>query len=64
MQLSETVKLYPTAYQKNLITQTMAEYIDGMAPHTRDFSRELGGRCHQDLKGQYGKVAVFKTPGN
>jgi IS605 OrfB family transposase len=28
MHLSETVKLYPTAYQKNLITQTMAEYID------------------------------------
>lgn len=28
MQLSETVRLYPTEYQKNLITQTMAEYID------------------------------------
>ena len=28
MQLSETVKVYPTEYQKNLITQTMAEYIN------------------------------------
>ena len=28
MQLSETVKVYPTEYQKNLITQTMTEYID------------------------------------
>jgi IS605 OrfB family transposase len=28
MQLSETVKLYPTGYQKNLISQTMTEYID------------------------------------
>ncbi len=28
MQLSETVKLYPTEYQKALIIQTMAEYID------------------------------------
>ena len=27
MQLSETVKLYPTEYQKNLIAQTMTEYI-------------------------------------
>ena len=27
MQLSETVKVYPTEYQKNLITQTMTEYI-------------------------------------
>ena len=28
MQLSETIKLYPTKYQKVLITQTMTEYID------------------------------------
>lgn len=28
MQLSETVKLYPTKYQKALITQAMAEYIN------------------------------------
>ena len=28
MQLSETVKVYPTEYQKTLITQTMTEYID------------------------------------
>ena len=28
MQLSETVKVYPTEYQKNIITQTMTEYID------------------------------------
>lgn len=28
MHLSETVKLYPTGYQKNLITQTMTGYID------------------------------------
>ena len=28
MQLSETVKVYPTEYQKNLITETMAEYIN------------------------------------
>lgn len=28
MQLSETVKLYPTKYQKGLILQTMNEYID------------------------------------
>lgn len=28
MQLSETVKVYPTEYQKNLITQTMTEYIN------------------------------------
>lgn len=28
MQLSETVKIYPTKYQKALITQTMTEYID------------------------------------
>ena len=28
MQLSETVKVYPTEYQKSLITQTMKEYID------------------------------------
>ena len=28
MQLSETMKVYPTEYQKNLITQTMAEYIE------------------------------------
>lgn len=28
MQLSETVKIYPTAYQKTLITQTMTEYIE------------------------------------
>lgn len=28
MQLSETVKLYPTEYQKTLITQTMTEYIN------------------------------------
>lgn len=28
MQLSETIKLYPTKYQKTLITQTMTEYID------------------------------------
>lgn len=28
MQLSETVKLYPTEYQNTLITQTMSEYID------------------------------------
>lgn len=28
MQLSETVKVYPTEYQKALITQTMTEYID------------------------------------
>ena len=27
MQLSETVKVYPTEYQKNIITQTMTEYI-------------------------------------
>ena len=27
MQLSETVKVYPTEYQKNLIVQTMTEYI-------------------------------------
>lgn len=27
MQLSETLKLYPTKYQKNIITQTMTEYI-------------------------------------
>ena len=27
MQLSETVKVYPTEYQKNLITETMTEYI-------------------------------------
>ena len=28
MQLSETVKVYPTEYQKSLITQAMKEYID------------------------------------
>ena len=28
MQLSETVKLYPTKYQKTLITQAMTEYIN------------------------------------
>ena len=28
MQLSETIKLYPTKYQKALIEQTMSEYID------------------------------------
>ena len=28
MQLSETVKVYPTEYQKTLIVQTMTEYID------------------------------------
>lgn len=28
MQLSETVKVYPTEYQKSLITQTMKEYLD------------------------------------
>lgn len=28
MQLSETVKVYPTEYQKNLITKTMTEYIN------------------------------------
>lgn len=28
MQLSETIKLYPTEYQKTLISQTMAEYIN------------------------------------
>lgn len=28
MQLSETVKVYPTEYQKTLITQTMTEYIN------------------------------------
>ena len=28
MQLSETVKVYPTEYQKDLIIQTMAEYIE------------------------------------
>ncbi len=28
MQLSETVKVYPTGYQKDLITQTMTEYIE------------------------------------
>lgn len=28
MQLSETVKIYPTEYQKTLITETMTEYID------------------------------------
>ena len=28
MQLSETVKIYPTEYQKNLIIQTMTEYIN------------------------------------
>ena len=28
MQLSETVKLYPTEYQKDLIAQAMAEYIN------------------------------------
>ena len=28
MRLSETIKLYPTEYQKTLITQTMTEYID------------------------------------
>lgn len=28
MQLSETVKIYPTEYQKTLIMQTMTEYID------------------------------------
>lgn len=28
MQLSETVKIYPTEYQKTLIIQTMTEYID------------------------------------
>lgn len=28
MQLSETVKVYPTEYQKTLIAQTMTEYID------------------------------------
>lgn len=28
MQLSETVKVYPTEYQKTLITQTITEYID------------------------------------
>ena len=28
MQLSETVKLYPTAYEKELILHTMKEYID------------------------------------
>ena len=28
MQLSETVKVYPTEYQKILITQTMTEYIN------------------------------------
>ena len=27
MQLSETVKIYPTEYQKHLITRTMSEYI-------------------------------------
>ena len=27
MQLSETVKIYPTEYQKTLIFQTMTEYI-------------------------------------
>ena len=27
MQLSETVKLFPTSYQKALIATTMAEYI-------------------------------------
>lgn len=27
MQLSETIKLYPTEYQKALITETVAEYI-------------------------------------
>lgn len=28
MQLSETVKIYPTEYQRTLIAQTMTEYID------------------------------------
>lgn len=28
MQLSETVKVYPTEYQKTLITETMTEYIE------------------------------------
>lgn len=41
MQLSETVKVYPTKYQKILITQTMTEYI-----HTvnRLVSDAVGGR--------------------
>ena len=30
MQLSETVKVYPTEYQKILITQTMTEYINAV----------------------------------
>ena len=28
MQLSETIKLYPTKYQKDLIVDAMAEYIE------------------------------------
>ena len=28
MQLSETVKLYPTEYQESLITKTMSEYVN------------------------------------
>ena len=30
MQLSETVKIYPTEYQKTLISQTMTEYIEAV----------------------------------
>lgn len=46
MQLSETVRIYPTEYQKTLITQTMAEYIDTVNGLVSD---AVGGRSLSKL---------------
>ena len=43
MQLSETVKLYPTEYQIELIRNTMSEYISTVNNIVYDYTKKDNG---------------------
>ena len=43
MQLSETVKLYPTEYQIELIRNTMSEYISTLNNIVYDYTKKYNG---------------------
>ena len=64
MQLSETVKLYPTEYQIELIRNTMSEYISTVNNIVSDYTNKDNGNIEsvkeiKNIKSNYKKKFFY-----
>ena len=69
MQLSETVKLYPTEYQIELIRNTMSEYISTVNNIVSDYTNKDNGNIEsvkeiKNIKQESFVSKIFKSAGN